>query len=474
MTYLVGLDLGTSSCKLSVYDLGGRKVLGLMGRYSTYFMGGDRVEQDPNEWWGVVKGLLKELARAIGEDLREVRAMCVSGQAPTLIPVDRNGEPLHRALVWSDSRASAEAELLRRVTGAYVLPNNGLARILWFRREEPEVFGKAFKFLNATDWLLYKLTGEFVTDVITATTSLYDYRAMRWSSAYGEVGVDVELLPRVVEPGTVVSSIREDLAEEVGLPKDLAVVAGTIDAYSAMLGAGAVRPGVLAEVLGSSTCLMLASDKACGGSLIPYSRHVVPTLVAVTAPINNGGVVIEWFARTLGLGVNAFVELAMRASPGADGVITVPYILRERLPLVPPNARGGVHGITYGSSREDLARSVIEGTAYCVRLFVEALVKGGCSVESAVAVGGYSRFRSLVKVYADVTQLTHYRVHDINASALGSAVMASKAVGVYRSFEEACSNMVHYVDVVKPDEGLKEVYDRGFNRFVGFLKLSPE
>ncbi len=469
MAYVAGLDLGTSSCKLVVYDLRGRRVFGSIRRYRMYVTGESKVEQDPNEWWGAVRELLREAARALGARVSELRAIGISSQAPTLLPVDRRGNPLHNALIWSDMRAVKEAELLSSATGERILPNNGLARILWFMKNMPEVFSKVHKFLNALDWIIFKLTGNFVTDSLTAMICMYGVGRELWSKVLEEFDIPADLLPNIVEPGTLISRIKPEVADEVGLHHDIDVVIGSIDAYVAMLGASAIREGVLAEIMGSSICLMLATNKDYSNAKkLPTTRHVLPYLKAVAIPINNGGVVLEWLGNLLGKSTSELIELATKSPPGANGVLTLPFIFKERVPLV-ANPQFITYGLRYSHGLTDFIRSVIEGLVYNVRTYIDFIRDSGYKIEYGVAVGGYSRFEELIKLHADIVGCPYRRTQDMNATALGSAILASRAANLYATIEEACSNMVHYVSEFRPSGDRRKVYDEAFRKYSKLL-----
>jgi xylulokinase len=263
MSYIIAYDLGTTGNKATLYDIEGKLLANSFSGYNTFYPGPNQVEQDPEEWWKSVKKATSELISKANVSPSDIKAISFSGQMMGAIPVDKNGKVLRKAIIWADQRSVEQAsrlekignEIVYKLTGTKITPTYSGPKIAWIKDNEPKIYEKAYKFLNAKDYIALRFTGEFGTDHSDASmTLLLDIKKLEWSEKLvNTLGLDMEKLPPVSSSDTVVSTILPSVAEELGLSKNTLIVRGGGDGACACLGAGVVSPDEAYVYLGSSS-----------------------------------------------------------------------------------------------------------------------------------------------------------------------------------------------------------------------------
>nr|MBA2463046.1 carbohydrate kinase [Actinomycetota bacterium] len=364
---VLGVDVGTTAVKAAVVTADGR-VLGTGSvEYPTHYPRPGWVEQDPEDWWRAACGAIQTALADAGR--RDMAAVCVSAQAPTLLPLDSRGRPLRPALIWMDRRAEAEAErlretlgeeLVRRVTGNRIDPYYVAAKLLWFREHEPELRARVRVYVQATGYLVHRLTGELTLDREHASLlSLRDLERETWSERLCEaVGVTPELFPRLVSGDEIAGRVTDDAATATGLPAGTSVTGGTVDGPAAALEAGVIDEGQAAEMTGTSTVLILPSARPRSEPALVAMRHAVPGRWLLLGAMVASGGSLRWL-RDL-LGEQSFESLTAEAEAepaGANGLVFLPYMMGERSPIWDSDARGVFVGLSLTSGRGSLVRA---------------------------------------------------------------------------------------------------------------------
>jgi len=466
LSYVLAVDLGTSGCKVALVDPEGRALAKAARKYEVVCPDAVSAEQDPLTWWSAFCEATREVL-SWGFDPANVAALAISGQAPVVVPVDETGSPLHNALLWMDRRAARQAEKLTHVLGGRPDPSSALAKMLWFEEERPSIFERTAKFLQASDFLAFRLTGRFATDKFTAMTAFFDPVKWAWPDFMEELGI-LDKLPEVLEPGSAVGNVSAEAAKETGLSEGTLVVAGSIDAYLAVLGSGALDPGSACDVTGTSTCLMVTHSEFV---VDPKGRvfcapHFLDGLTIVSGVMSTTGASLEWFTRLLGRGgLDELTSEASNVPAGADGLIFLPYLAGERSPIWDPLARGALVGLTLGHGRGHVFRALLEGCALGLRHVLEAVEEIGVSVRELRACGGGSRNDLWCQIKADVTGKPILAVEEAEASLMGAAMLASVGGGLHRGLREAASSMVRVARAFYPRSELREAYDRLFELY---------
>jgi xylulokinase len=438
---VLGVDVGTTAVKAAVVDAEGRLLASESVEYPTCYPRPGWVEQDPADWWraacGAIRGALGEAGR------REVAAVCVSAQAPTLLALDGGGRPLRPALIWMDRRAEAECarlrdtvgeETVRRVTGNRVDPYFVAPKLLWLREHEPETFARARVYVQATGYLVHRLTGELTLDREHASLlSLRDLERETWSEQLCQaVGVTPERFPRLVQGDELVGAVTAEAAEATGLPSGTPVTGGTVDGAAAAIEAGAIDEGQAAEMTGTSTVLILPSARPRSEPAFVAMRHAVRGHWLLLGAMVASGGSLRWLRDLVGeTSFDALTAEAARDPPGAGGLVFLPYMMGERSPIWDSDARGVFLGLTLASGRGALVRAVLEGAAFAVRHNVEVAAAAGIRVGELRSVGGGARSALWGQIKADVVGVPVLVPEASIGAPFGDAALAAVAAGLH-------------------------------------------
>ncbi|MGQ9630875.1 MAG: xylulokinase [bacterium] len=474
---VAAVDVGTSGCKVLLFTPFGERVSSGFVPYSNLQIPPDRVEQDPEVWWDAVCGASKRALEGIPPLL--VKAVSVTGQRASAIPVDEVGKALRPAIQTQDKRATPQCEEIRRSlgddeiyrrTGLVIDPYFCAPKVLWVRDEEPEIFAGAHKFLTVHDFVIHRLCGEFATDFSQASrTMFFNITTRAWDYEVLEgLGIPSEKLPRAYPPGSVVGDLTSEAAELTGFREGTPVVAAGGDQPCAALGAGAVEPNVLSATTGTGTYVLASRRRPEWDPQRRFlcSCHVLPDLWAIEAGILVTGAALIWFLKNF-CGVeedeedpHRALENMLRDSPiGANGLLFIPHFAGSVSPYWNPRARGCLHGLTLGHTRSDVARSLVEGILMEVKKNVDLLSPPGAEGVEVRVSGGATRSDFFNQLQADVYGRLIRRARG-ETTSLGAAILAGVAVGWYGSLREALRGMIDEseMDAKYPDPGSHRLY----------------
>lgn len=459
----LALDAGTSSVKASIFDLDGRQVAAHAAEYALEHPRPDWVELNPEIYWTAAQSAIRAVLSAEGVRPEAIAALGVTSQGETLIMLDREGRPLRKAIVWLDNRADAEAraiaaafdpETVYRVTGQQeIVPCWTAAKLLWVQRHEPEVFARASRFLMVQDYLVYRLTGRFVSDhALNPSTLYYDLtRGAWWPPMLAFLGIDPGQLPELVNAGTPVGRITADL----GLPPTTTVVTAPIDQIAGALGAGNLAPGFITASTGSAmaicaTCRTPHYDPA---RRIGLYRHALPGQYALLPWVPTAGMLLRWFRDAFGGGLDfaALVREAAVIAPGADGLTLLPHLSGALSPEVNPAARGVFYGLTLGHGRAHCVRAILEAVAFLLRDQIELLESLEIDVRQVCAIGGGARSDTWLQIKADVLNREIVTPDCSEVTGLGVAMLAALGAGLVSRLDEAATRMVRLRKRFYPD-----------------------
>jgi len=476
---LVAIDVGTSGARAAAFDLEGRRLLEARRPYPTRSPREGWAEQDGRAWRSAAIGALADLVGRVAAGglggPAEVRAIGLTGQCPSVVLVDRRGEPVSAGLIYRDNRATAEAEALRErfgdeaihartghlPSGFHIAP-----KLLWLREHEPAQFARAALALQPRDLVGLALTGTAATDgTHAAATLVYDLRGARWDGELmAGLGLDPGLFPPILASGEVLGGLLERVAARVGLAPGLPVVIGGADSQACALGAGVVDPGPVSEMAGSSTCLNAAVPAPLDVLAVTHYPHVVPGPYTTETGINTTGAAVAWLAGLAYGGrsgrptASDYARLDAEAGalpPGADGVVALPVLGDgER---TDPDLRGAVAGLSLRHGRAALARAVLEGVAFAIADQLELLRVGGARVDELRVSGGDTRLGSWTRIKADVLRIP-VRTVPGDAAVTGVAMLAGLGAGVYRDPAEAIARCVRLGPQVEPDLATAPAY----------------
>ena len=452
---ILAIDLGTGRLKAALVGLDGRVLAwGTAGYRST--VEGDRVEQDPGDWWSALESVVGEIRGQAPETT--IAVICAVGQGPTAVAVGPDGDPTRPAIAWSDRRATAETAELAAATGLAPWLLGVLPSALWVERHEPTVAARTAHYLASWEWLTQRLTGiaaatrsagQVVPDVLVAERA----------------GLPAAKVPPVLDAGTVLGGLSAEAAELLGLPAAIPVVTGLNDAYASCLGAGLEAAGDAIDTGGRSGGIAVYTDReprVPGAWIAPAplsGRWLVGGAMAAT------GVALDWLRDGVLGGTSATETLLAEAAAvpaGADGLVFLPYLAGERSPIWDPAARGAFVGLTVGHGRGHLVRAVLEAAAYADRQVLEPIRAAGLPVGELRVGGGNARSPLWNRIKADALGITVAVPEVPDTTLVGAAVLATSGVGLARDVRAAMASMVRIRERLEPDPAAAAAYDRGY------------
>jgi xylulokinase len=470
---LLGLDLGTSSVKALLMAEDGDTLGEGSASYPVRSPHPGWAESSPEDWWNAV---VEATQTAIGRRGAEVAAIGLSGQMHGVVLADDRGRPLRPAILWADTRSAEQLATYRgldedareRLANP---PAVGMAgpTLLWLRDHERETYTSARWALQPKDWLRLRLTGEAAAESSDASaTLLYNLFSEDWDNTVVEaLGLRPGLLAPLVASAEVAGTLTREAAKFLGLRAELPVAAGAADTAAAMLGGGLLRPGLVQLTVGTGGQIVAPKSAPVPD---PHRRtHLyraaTPDLWYSMAAIQNAGLALEWARNTLGASWHDVYEEAFALSPGAGGVVFLPYLSGERTPRFDADARGAWVGLGLEHGRGHLLRAALEGVAFALLEGLEALEEAGTTIPELRLAGGGTAEEPWQQLLADVLgrplRVLPGGVAAV-ASARGAALLAGAAAGVYRSWE----------DILAPDPdlsvlpgGARGAYDLAYARY---------
>jgi xylulokinase len=480
---LLGIDIGTYESKGVLTDIDGNVVaLASIGHELSIPRPGLAEHDAEKVWWHDFVYICRQLLAASGVEPEQIAGVGLSAIAPCVLPVDRHGQPLRPGILYGvDTRATEEIiELERELGRDSIFANSALhlssqaagPKILWIRKNEPEVWSKTSKILTGSGYLVFKLTGEHVIDLYTATAyaPMLDIHKKAWNPQMTAPITPLDLLPRLLWSVDVAGIVTQEAARETGLAVGTPVIAGTADAASEALSAGLVNPGDLMVMYGSSiffiqkTSQLLATDKFWGAMFLE------PDTFAVAGGMSTSGSLTRWFrdnfaseewANEKAGGPNAYNALANMAaqSPlGSQGLVMLPYFSGERTPIHDSQARGLILGLTLSHSRADLYRAILEGVGYGIRHNIDEMSAEGVPPKRILAVGGGTKNPFWLQIVSDIAGIEQNVPDQTYGAAYGDAFLAGIGAGFYKNTQHI-SNWIHYRTVIRPDLSAQSRYE---------------
>jgi FGGY-family pentulose kinase len=492
--YFLSFDFGTESVRGAIFDERGKMLVTEAKAYSTSFPRAGWAEQRPGEWWDCFLEVAKNIVEKSGLPKGAVSCMAIDTTSCTVLALDGSHEPLRDAIIWMDVRSFEQAERIA-ATGMEPLKYNGFGSVsaewmpckaLWLKENERDTYTAAEHICEFQDYINYRLTGEFVGSINNATARwYYNSREDGWPVAfYEKIGLgDVieKFPPRILELGSPVGRIRTDLAAQIGLTDKTVVVQGGADAYIGVIGLGAVKPGRLAFITGSSHLMLGHTEHGFSkeGIFGAFPDCIMPGLYVVEGAQISSGSVLKWFrdgfvsaaheseAKKRGMSLyDYFNSLAGEIRMGSEGLIVLNYWQGNRNPLIDSQARGVIWGLSLKHSPVHVYRAIMEGVSYGTEHIMRYFREAGFVAEEVFACGGATQSDLWMQIQSDVIGTPICLTEEPNAPLLGDAILASYGAGVYDSVEEAASNMVHIRSRIEPDLERTEEYRYYVDKYI--------
>jgi len=484
--YFLTFDFGTESLRGAVFDPEGKMVYTVSESYRTYFPRAGWAEQKPEDWWNAFIKVTRDITTGSGIPSDSIKALAFDTTSCTVLTLDSDFKPLRNAIIWMDVRSYNQAERIAS-SGADILRYNGYGSVsaewmpckaLWLKENEPEVYNQAKYICEFQDWINYKLTGRYVGSINNTTVRwYYDPRGEGWPlGLYEKINLPdiIEKFPReILELGEPVGNITDEISELTGLSKKTLVVQSGADAYIGIIGLGAIKPGRLAFITGSSHLMLGHTEKGFyqEGIFGAFPDCVMPGLYVVEGAQISSGSVLKWFrdhfisskyeqeAQSKGIEVYDYLSnLAKDIKIGSEGLILLNYWQGNRNPLVDSQARGVIWGLSLKHTPVHIYRAIMEGVAYGTEHIMRYFNKAGFTAEEVYACGGATKSDLWMQIQSDVLGLPIFLTEEPNAPLLGDAILASFGSGYYKSIEEAVSRMVRIKKKVIPDLENTEAY----------------
>ena len=508
--HILAIDLGTSGCKAALVSIDGRVAGWEFEPVETKLLPGGGAEQDPEAWWRALLLVSKKLIAQRLVDARQIVAVCCSTQGECTVAVDRDGQPLMNAILWMDSRGAAQLKHITggaiRIAGYHPLRlwrwirltggapslagKDPAAHMLYIKHEHPQVYERAFKFLNALDYLNLRLTGRFVATVDSILTSWVTDNRNPTNITYSDAllrgcGIAREKFPEIVKCTDIIGRLRSEVAAELGLSADVVVVAGAIDNTAAAIGSGAVRDYEAHLYIGTSSWL---------ASHVPFKKTDIVSALA-SVPCAIPGRYLLTALQSTAAGNLTFLRdrilyhqdellqeeqvpdvyklmdrIAERTPAGSNGVIYTPWIYGERAPVEDSNVRAAIFNLSLENSRADIIRAVLEGVAFNARWLLQPFEKFiGRRLDAINIAGGGANSNIWCQIFADVMDRPIRQIKDpIQANVRGAAFIA--AVGLGRTSFAEVPALVEHQHEYQPNPAHRRIYDAYFREFVNLYR----
>ncbi len=471
----IGVDLGTSAVKLLLMDSKGKIQKIVSKEYPLYFPHPGWSEQKPEDWFEKSIEGIKELTEECDKD--QVAGISFGGQMHGLVALDKEDHVIRPAILWNDGRTGEETDYLNQVIGKEKLSqytaNIAFAgftapKILWMKKHEPENFAKISKIMLPKDYLAYKLSGSFCSDVSDASGMLLmDVKNRRWSKEMMNIcGITEEQLPKLYESYEVVGTLRPSIAKELRLPETVKVIAGAGDNAAAAVGTGTVGDGMCNISLGTSGTIFISSKKFGvdeHNALHSFAHadgnyHLMGCMLSA-ASCN------KWWNEDILKTTDFAAEQAGITKLGENQVFYLPYLMGERSPHNDPDARATFIGMTMDTTREDMTQAVLEGVAFGLRDSLEVARSLGLQIERTKICGGGAKSPLWKKIIANVMDMKVDVIESEEGPALGGAMLAAVGCGEYPDVETIAAKMVKVVDTVEPEPELVAKYEERYQKF---------
>lgn len=494
MKHLLGIDLGTTGLKVSLFTQDGNLLASQSYEYPLSTPHPGFVEQDPNDWWHGFVGAAQKLKSSFPDEFASLAGIGLCGQMHTQVYLDENDQILRPAITWMDQRTSAivariqndsiARQLIYDETANYASTTYTAPQVKWVQENQPEIWSKTRSILIAKDYLKYRLTGVKATDYAEASGSLlFDVRQERWSqAAFDYFGIPREYFPEVYPSDHIIGQVHEQAARETGIPAGVPVANGSSDNSASALGAGMTRSGQVTLIIGTAGVITVCSDRplldTSGCTLCWHyclRDHWVTLGITQTA-----GESLQWFKNAFDPQIdqksssgdifNQYNQAVTDVPDGSGGVIFLPYLNGERTPYWDPAARGVFFGINLATQKAHFIKAIMEGVSFALRNNIETVEALGIHISEVRAVGGGLKSPVWLQTLGKILKKPVATVNMPDTANLGNILLCAKALGMIDSYQEATQRLVQSDQVVHHPQGVP-VYEKQYELF---LELYPQ
>lgn len=487
---LLGIDIGTTGTKTILTHDDGKILYSAYQTYDLISPEPSHVEQSPEDWWqAIVATVNKCTSQLISPD--EINALCLSVQSGTLVPVNKEIQPVCNAISWLDTRGINEQKnLLSHKGESYFYQKTGwklsncynFIQICHMRTARPDLFEKSAYFLSVADYLTYRLTGILVIDENSAENSqLCNVSTGQWDDDILQLaGIDQSRVSPMIKSGQYIGTLTPQAARELGLSPHTKVISGAQDQYCSAISVGATQPGDVMFSTGTSWVLLGLSDRQIYDTetYLTIGRHIIPDVYSSFAYTPAGGAAMKWYRDNMGIcspqeGAESYDQITNRAaaiSPGADGLFFFPHLGGTLFPTWSPHSRGVLWGMDFSHSRAHIARAVMEGIAFDLLLIIRSMQKTGYNFQIMKCLGGATRSPLWMQMVSDMTGLEMSVSGYADMAPLGAAMIAGVGSGIYNSYTEAYEAFNPAQKHIYPDSSRNLQYQDLFEKYCGLFQ----
>ncbi len=474
---LLGIDIGTSACKVAVFDTGGNVIKSLNGKYHAIHSQNGWAEQNPEDWWNAVISCIREILTDGNINASEISAIGIDGISWAAVAMDNHGECLCNTPLWFDTRSQEICDELNRnlgrenifrISGNPMKPGYTTPKVLWYKKFMPEVYSRINKILQSNGYIAFKLTGEYSQDLSQGYGwHCFDMRTGKWDDRMiSEMRLDKKFLPEIVACDKVIGRVNHVAAIQTGLREGTPVVAGGLDAACGTLGAGVIHGGETQEQGGQAGGMSVCMNECVSDERLILSFHVIPNKWLLQGGTTGGGGVIRWFSENFATDFAEINNLAAKIPAGCDGLVFLPYMMGERTPIWDPNAKGVFYGIDFAKSKGHFVRACMEGVALALRHNLTVAEEAGAKIHDLRSMGGSANSLLWTQIKSDVTNRKILVPSSDTATTLGAAMLAGVGVGIYRDYDDAVSKTVRITREHEPNFENYAIYNRTYETYI--------
>lgn len=484
----MGIDVGTTGCKASLFDEAGALLAAAYQEYPMEHPTPGSYEISPSAVWEAVQKVIKD---ALGQvPGTKVQALSIASFGETVVPVDAEGRILGNAILYMDPRGMEQArqledklgrERVMEITGLPLHPMFSLPKVMWIKQHQPDLYERVWKFMSFGDFIAYQLTGICTSDYTLASrTMALNVSQKRWDAEmFAAAEIEMERFPELIQSGEPIAGVRSEIADTLGLAADTLVVAGGHDQACAALGAGILTTHQAVDGIGTVECITPAYNEPVLGPAMLESQfncapHVVDGLYLTYAFNFTGGSLLRWYrdnfaaeaaveARNQGISVYDYLNAEAAKQP--TDLLVIPHFAGSGTPYMDPEAKGALYGLTLETTAGEIYRALMEGVTYEMKYNVECLEKAGIPVHALRAVGGGAKSDLWLQIKADIMNLPIEKLNVSEAGTMGNIILAGKATGIYQSYEEAVQTLVRPVRTFEPQQPNQAIYEERYERY---------
>lgn len=479
--YLLGIDIGTTNVKAAIYNTDFTLELEGSAEYPTYFPKSGWAEQNAEHWWNATVDSLRQITSSASINPKDIEGICVSSQAPAVLPLDSEGRALRNALIWMDRRTERQCDYLREyitqdkvvdITGNRIDPYFALSKILWYKDNEPELYDKTHKILQVNGYVNFRLTGSYTCDKVHASLmGLFDIKKEEWSEELcDKLNIRKDILPAAYDSTDIIGRVSKAAALETGLAEGIPVIAGNVDASSSAIEAGVIGKGEAVEMTGTSTVVMFGCDQYPKSFSLVSMFHPVKGHSLLIGPISSTGASLKWYRDQIGFSEtekDAKIDpykymdsLAENTATGFNKLLFLPYMAGERAPIWDTYARGVFFGLNHSTTKGQMIRAMMEGAAFSLYHNIKEAEDSGIEIDTLRAVGGGSKSPIWLKIKASVINKPITTLANSSNGTFGNIILAGLGVNIYSDIRDVLAQNLKLKQTFNPDPQLHSYYEK--------------